>query len=50
MDAIRLTIQVQFRALYIYNCVAIINFGLVDSLVDLVAHGNFVPDEYYNPY
>ncbi|KAF9508403.1 hypothetical protein BS47DRAFT_1350470 [Hydnum rufescens UP504] len=50
MDAIRLTIQVQFHALYIYNCVGIINFELVDSLVDSVAHGNFVPDEYHKPY
>ncbi|KAF9506930.1 hypothetical protein BS47DRAFT_1352264 [Hydnum rufescens UP504] len=34
MDAIRLTIQ----------------FELVNSLVDSVVHGNFVPDEYHKPY
>ncbi|KAF9518855.1 hypothetical protein BS47DRAFT_1337699 [Hydnum rufescens UP504] len=50
MDAIQLTIQVQFCALYIYNCVGIIKFELVDSLVDSVAHSSFVPDQYCKPY
>ncbi|KAF9508194.1 hypothetical protein BS47DRAFT_1350611 [Hydnum rufescens UP504] len=45
-DTIRLTIQVQFCALYTYNCVGIIKF----ELVNLVAHSDFVPDEYHNPY
>ncbi|KAF9516765.1 hypothetical protein BS47DRAFT_1340394 [Hydnum rufescens UP504] len=42
MDARQLTIQVQFCALYIYN--------QFDSLVDSVAHGSFVPDQYRKPY